>query len=40
MEIFELGKLPVTESDLLVVQLPEGDHPLLEDLQGAAGGGD
>ena len=29
MEIFALGKLPVTESDLLVVRLPEGDHPLL-----------
>ena len=29
MEIFSLGKLPVTESDLLVVQLPEGDQPLL-----------
>ena len=29
MEIFSLGKLPVTESDFLVVQLPEGDQPLL-----------
>src|SRR5476651_829819 len=29
LEIFALGKLPVTESDLLVVRLPEGDHPLL-----------
>jgi hypothetical protein len=29
LEIFAHGKLPVTESDLLVVQLPEGDHPLL-----------
>src|ERR1700722_1952942 len=29
MEIFQRAKLPVTESDLLVVQLPEGSHPLL-----------
>ena len=29
MEIFERAKLPVTESDLLVVQLPEGQHPLM-----------
>ncbi len=29
MEIFQRAKLPVTESDLLVVQLPEGTHPLL-----------
>ena len=29
LEIFNLAKLPVTESDLLVVQLPEGQHPLL-----------
>jgi hypothetical protein len=29
LEIFAQGKLAVTESDLLVVQLPEGDHPLL-----------
>jgi len=29
LDIFALGKLPVTESDLLVVRLPEGDHPLL-----------
>jgi hypothetical protein len=29
LEIFEQAKLPVTESDLLVVQLPEGLHPLL-----------
>jgi len=30
VEIFELAKLPFTESDLLVVQLPTGDHPLLQ----------
>ena len=30
LEIFERAGLPVTESDLLVVQLPEGDHPLLQ----------
>src|SRR5271168_2611190 len=29
LEIFQRAKLPVTESDLLVVQLPEGNHPLL-----------
>ena len=29
MEIFQLAKLPVTESDLLVVKLPDGDQPLL-----------
>src|SRR5260370_16987331 len=29
MEIFARAKLPVTESDLLVVQLPEGEHPLM-----------
>ena len=29
LEIFQRAKLPVTESDLLVVQLPEGGHPLL-----------
>jgi hypothetical protein len=29
-EIFELAKLPITETDLLVVQLPEGGHPLLQ----------
>jgi hypothetical protein len=29
LEIFELAKLAVTESDLLVVKLPEGSHPLL-----------
>src|SRR3954468_14412126 len=28
-EIFEQAKLPFTESDLLVVQLPDGDQPLL-----------
>ncbi len=30
LEIFERAKLPVTESDLLVVQLPDGDQPLLQ----------
>ncbi len=29
-EIFERAGLPVTESDLLVVQLPEGTQPLLQ----------
>jgi hypothetical protein len=29
-EIFEQAKLPITESDLLVVKLPEGTHPLLQ----------
>jgi hypothetical protein len=29
LEIFERARLPVTESDLLVVQLPEGDQPLI-----------
>jgi hypothetical protein len=29
-EIFEQAKLPVTETDLLVVQLPEGTQPLLK----------
>ena len=29
-EIFEQAKLPVTESDLLVVKLPEGPQPLLQ----------
>jgi len=29
LEIFRLAKLPVTESDLLVVQLPESTQPLL-----------
>ena len=29
VEIFRLGNLPVTESDLLVVKLPDGTHPLL-----------
>src|SRR5438045_9513878 len=28
-EIFGQAKLPFTESDLLVVQLPDGDQPLL-----------
>src|SRR6185312_16613835 len=27
-EIFERARLPVTESNLLVVQLPDGDQPL------------
>src|SRR3954447_18022656 len=30
LEIFEQAKLPVTESDLLVVKLPEGAQPLLQ----------
>jgi hypothetical protein len=30
LEIFQQAKLPVTESDLLVVQLPEGPQPLLQ----------
>ena len=30
LEIFEQASLPVTESDLLVVELPEGTQPLLE----------
>jgi hypothetical protein len=30
LEIFQLAHLPFTESDLLVVQLPEGDQPLLD----------
>src|SRR5438445_6155881 len=30
LEIFQLAKLPITESDLLVVQLPEGPQPLLQ----------
>src|SRR5215211_222561 len=29
-EIFELAGLPITESDLLVVQLPEGRQPVLQ----------
>src|SRR5262245_41732017 len=29
-EIFEQAKLPTTESDLLVVQLPDGPQPLLQ----------
>src|SRR5262249_12556644 len=29
-EIFEQANLPITESDLLVVKLPEGRHPLLQ----------
>jgi hypothetical protein len=28
-EIFELNKIPFTESDLLVVELPIGDQPLV-----------
>jgi hypothetical protein len=28
LEILHQAKLPVTESDLLVVELPEGPHPL------------
>jgi hypothetical protein len=30
LEIFQLSRLPVTESDLLVVQLPIGPQPLLQ----------
>lgn len=30
LEIFQQGGLPVTESDLLVVQLPESTQPLLD----------
>ena len=30
LEIFAMAKLPITESDLLVVQLPEGDQPLVQ----------
>src|SRR6266568_9657343 len=30
LEIFERAKLPVTESDLLVVQLPDGTKPLVQ----------
>jgi hypothetical protein len=30
LEIFQRAKLPITESDLLVVQLPQGDQPLLQ----------
>src|SRR3979409_538741 len=30
LEIFNLAKLPITESDLLVVQLPESAQPLLQ----------
>src|SRR5579871_5792764 len=28
--IFEQARVPVTESDLLVVQLPDGDQPILK----------
>lgn len=30
LEIFRLASLPFSESDLLVVKLPEGDQPLLD----------
>jgi hypothetical protein len=30
IEIFEQARLPFIESDLLVVKLPEGSHPLLQ----------
>src|SRR5262249_48736808 len=30
LEIFQQAGLPVTESDLLVVELPEGSRPLIE----------
>ena len=33
-EIFKAANLPITESDLLVVQLPEGKQPLLEICKG------
>jgi hypothetical protein len=29
-EVFERAKLPVTESDLLVVKLPDDSHPLMQ----------
>jgi hypothetical protein len=29
-EIFELARLPITESDLLVVELPDGNQPLVQ----------
>ena len=30
LEIFQQNKLPITESDLLVVQLPDSNQPLLQ----------
>jgi hypothetical protein len=30
LEIFHKAELPITQSDLLVVQLPEGDQPLVQ----------
>ena len=30
LEIFKLAKIPVTESDLLVVQVPDGRQPILQ----------
>ena len=30
VEIFQQAKLPITESDLLVVELPDGAQPLLQ----------
>src|SRR5947209_18457291 len=30
LEIFQAANLPITESDLLVVQLPDGNQPLLQ----------
>src|ERR1700682_2057343 len=30
LEVFQQAKLPVTESDLLVVKLPEGKSPILQ----------
>ena len=30
LEVFEQAKLPITESDLLVVQLPDGPQPVLQ----------
>jgi len=34
LEIFKQAKLPVTESDLLVVRLPEGPQPILKICKG------
>src|SRR5262245_15912846 len=37
LEIFHLAKIPVTESDLLVVRLPESPQPLLTILKALLG---
>jgi hypothetical protein len=37
LEIFRLANLPVSESDLLVVRLPEGPQPLLKILKALLG---